>query len=205
MFVYKLTLPDNTEYIGSCRDIDKRLREHKSRSKTSPNFQKICAAIAKFGFENIRIEVLAILESRNLAYEFEKNAIIAARIDGVSLLNDDGIRKPRSYSRKLDSKIMAERARKAWENPETRERLVRAAKRRSLANPDAMKARQKLANISRVENRPLVRLFNKIGDLLIETKSTKELAEFLSVNQSSVCRYIREERTPRKYKIEVVR
>lgn len=204
MFVYKLTLPDETAYIGSCKDIAKRLRVHKCRAKTTPAFQKISGAIARVGFENVKIEVLAVLETRELAQEFEKNAIRVARIAGVSLLNFDGVRNWIPGKRQVSQKRMSEIAYKAWQNPETRAQLVRAARRRSLGDPDAMRERQKKATLSRIEKGPVIAVYSKDGDLIVKTKSTSKVASILKVKQSSVCRYVRNERKPRNFVIEVL-
>lgn len=204
MFVYKLTLPDETVYIGSCKDLGKRLREHKSKAKTDSTFQVICSAISRFGFENTKIEVLAILETRALAYKFEENAIRIARQAGSTLLNADLSKRKPNQKREVDRMRMSRIAKQAWANPETRENLKRAAKRRALANSEEMKMRQKKSTLARIENSPLVKVYSNAGQFLFESKSTKALSGFFGIRQTSVCKYIRDGRSSKKYRIEVL-
>lgn len=204
MYVYKLIMPDGSEYIGSCANLEKRMREHKSKAKTDSGYQAVCNAISKCGFDKIKIEVLAILETRSLAYEFEENAIKVARQSGALLLNADLAKRLRPKTKKGNSKLMSRIAKAAWKYPETRDRLVRAAKRRALANPDEMKKRQKKATLARIKNSPLVAVYTKQGKLILKTRSTNEIANILNVKQSSVCRYIRKDRNPRDFVVEVI-
>ena len=53
-FVYKFTFPDGTVYIGSTHDIKQRWLGNGVRYKP----QKVYAAISKFGWDNIKREVL---------------------------------------------------------------------------------------------------------------------------------------------------
>ena len=204
MYVYKLTRPDKSEYIGSCANLKKRLREHKSIAKTNPEYQKVSSVISKVGFENVKIEVLAILETRALAYEFEQTAIKIAESYGVHLLNADLSKRRKGIKKNVCKKRMSEMANIAWANPKTRKYLSLLAKRRALANPEEMRRRHALSVQSKIIKRPLIKVYSKSGDFLVETRSTKKLEAILKVNQASICRYIRKERTPRNFILEVL-
>lgn len=61
--IYKITSPSNKVYIGQSSNIDRRMIEHKYRSKTKN--LKLYSSIRKYGLENHKIEILFLSDSKH--------------------------------------------------------------------------------------------------------------------------------------------
>lgn len=207
MFVYLIRLPDNKAYIGSTSNLSKRLKEHKSFSKTKKNLMKVSEEIAKYGWEAVFVEVLLICSNRKEAYS-EERRIIAMLKDKFVLLNQ--LDRPESWykyhrEKKVSSEQMSRISMALWNDQDKRKNMSIIARRNALANREDMSRRQALSRAAFVENRPLIKVYSKDQDnkLLLETKITSEVASLIGVSPTSVNRYVRGERKPRKFKIEV--
>ena len=64
--IYKITSPSGKVYIGQSSNVERRMTEHKYRSKTKN--LKLYSSIRKYGLENHNIEILFLSDN-----EYEKN------------------------------------------------------------------------------------------------------------------------------------
>ncbi len=69
--VYKITSPSNKYYIGSTNNLKRRLKEH-FYGGVNPYSLYIKSACAKYGEDNLTVEILFETEDRELAYKKEQ-------------------------------------------------------------------------------------------------------------------------------------
>lgn len=205
MYVYKITLPNNKFYIGSTSNLEKRMREHKSASKTKKGFQKITDEISKFIFNDIKFDIIHECKTRKDAYFLESEEINKNKENSFLLNSFD---RPETWyltqkeKGKKKSKEYMENLRKiAFSNPETIKKMSEKAKKRM--TKERATYLHKLSIESRIKKNLTVFIYDKKNNLIASGKSTKELSNIIGVNQTSFCRYISGERKCKNYIIEV--
>ena len=71
-YIYKITSPSGKSYIGRTKDISKRLVQHKSEAKTGRTGFTIHKAIRKYGWDNMKVEILDMAPSEEIEVLEEK-------------------------------------------------------------------------------------------------------------------------------------
>ena len=74
-YIYKITSPSGKSYIGRTKNLNKRLIEHRSLAKTGKNKYSIHKAILKYGWDNMKVEILDMAPSKDIEALEEKYII----------------------------------------------------------------------------------------------------------------------------------
>lgn len=72
-FIYKFEFPNGKIYIGRTEDFNRRLAEHKRSAIVHPKYSKLYKAINKYGWDNIKKEIIDEVDSLQeaIAREYE--------------------------------------------------------------------------------------------------------------------------------------
>ena len=80
-YIYKLTAPNGKVYIGRTKDWKERLKDHKHCAYTKKLNRHVYKSIRKYGWENFKKEIIAIVPDENAAIVCEEALIL--KLDSV--------------------------------------------------------------------------------------------------------------------------
>jgi hypothetical protein len=172
VIIYKLQYENNV-YIGRTSDFKKRIREHRCAFKRADSpFSGVCQK-----FDDISREILDEVKDKNFG-SFEMSEIMFHRAMGYNVLN---VKHGDFSAKKINSN-----------------HGLKSVKLSELMREKGSDL-QKLSTISKLMKKPLIKVYDKQANLIIESRCCVEISKKIKVNSGSVNRYLRKERKSKNY------
>ncbi len=208
MIVYRLTFPDDKNYVGCTSDLDKRIREHKCAARTGHKYPINEALRAHSVF---RKEILLECKDRESAHLAERFFI--AKFDSIKngynmapggastqgykfteAQKANVLRASKIATMNRPAGFYSKNAKLAW--AKSRDKLCAASKAR--ATPDKMRAMGLKGLATQRANRGTFYVKSSDGEVN-KFLSAEAAANFIGVNAASVSRYIKGTRKHKKF------
>ena len=74
-YIYKITSPSGKSYIGRTKDLNDRMAQHKYEAKKNRKKSTIYKAIRKYGWDNMKVEILEMGSSKDIEALEEKHIL----------------------------------------------------------------------------------------------------------------------------------